>query len=251
MMKCTVEPATRTTNRCHPPLLMNARGRSCAGTSSSGVIPMILTKPPAGIAFTPYSVSPLIRDHSVGPNPTKNWVAFIPKALAVRKWPASCSITEISSATTKASTPSVIMRRRREASSCEFSRPQGLLDQSTCACPGISFCVENIGQCRHVPEPCVDTFPDDPLDSVDDPDERQVPGEERRDRLLVGRVVDRRRGATDRADVSGQPDRGKRLVIERLEGPGARRRPVAGRRRIGNPIGPAQAQRDRQPHVGW
>ena len=39
---------------------------------------MILTKPPAGIALTPYSVSPFVRDHNVGPNPTKNFVAFMP-----------------------------------------------------------------------------------------------------------------------------------------------------------------------------
>ncbi len=85
MMKCIVEPATSTMNRCQPGWLMNARGSSSTAMSSSGVMPMIFTKPPAGMALTPYSVSPFLRDHSVGPKPTKNWVAFIPKSLAVTK----------------------------------------------------------------------------------------------------------------------------------------------------------------------
>src|SRR3954468_5398346 len=66
---------------------------------------MILTKPPAGMALTPNSVSPRLRDHSVGPNPRKNCVAFMPYRRAVAKCPASCSMTEASRATTKATTP--------------------------------------------------------------------------------------------------------------------------------------------------
>src|SRR5216684_4115883 len=46
------------------------------------------------IAFMPYSVSPFRRDQIVRPNPTKNWVAFIPNSLAVAKWPASCSMID-------------------------------------------------------------------------------------------------------------------------------------------------------------
>jgi hypothetical protein len=41
------------------------------------------------MALMPYSVSPRVNDHSVGPKPTKNFEAFMPKALAVAKWPAS------------------------------------------------------------------------------------------------------------------------------------------------------------------
>ena len=41
-------------------------------------MPTILTKPPAGMALMPYSVSPRRRDQRVGPKPTKNWVAFMP-----------------------------------------------------------------------------------------------------------------------------------------------------------------------------
>ena len=41
-------------------------------------MPTILTKPPAGMALMPYSVSPRVRENTVGPKPTKNCVAFIP-----------------------------------------------------------------------------------------------------------------------------------------------------------------------------
>ena len=46
-------------------------------------MPTILTKPPNGIALMPYSVSPLRNDQSVGPNPAKYRVTFMPNALAV------------------------------------------------------------------------------------------------------------------------------------------------------------------------
>ena len=71
-MKCMNEPAAKTMIRCQPGWLRNDRGSSAASTSSSSVIPTILTKPPAGIALTPYSVSPFWRDQMVRPNPTKN-----------------------------------------------------------------------------------------------------------------------------------------------------------------------------------
>ena len=51
------------------------------------------TYPPAGMAFTPYSVSPRLTDHKRGPNPTKYSVTFMPDHFAVTKWPSSCSIT--------------------------------------------------------------------------------------------------------------------------------------------------------------
>jgi membrane-associated protease RseP (regulator of RpoE activity) len=66
---------------------------------------------------------------------------------------------------------------------------------------------------------------------------------------LVGGVVGGRHGAAGRGRLPGQRDRGERLVIEGLEGPGRRRRPVQPRRGVGDPFGPGQAQRDRQPHV--
>ena len=106
------EPAAETMIRCQPGCLRNDRGSSAGSTSSSSVIPTILTKPPAGIALTPYSVSPFWRDQMVRPNPTKNWVAFMPNSLAVAKWPASCSMIEASRATTKMATPSRKLIRR-------------------------------------------------------------------------------------------------------------------------------------------
>ena len=45
-------------------------------------MPTILTKPPRGMDFRPYSVSPTRRDHTVLPNPTKNWVTLPPKRFA-------------------------------------------------------------------------------------------------------------------------------------------------------------------------
>src|SRR5215467_13986509 len=103
--KCMNDPAAMTIARCHPGLLLNDRGSSAGSTSSMLVMPVILTNPPSGSAFTPYSVSPRRVDQIVVPKPTKNWVAFMPNAFAVAKCPASCSMTETSNATTKMSTP--------------------------------------------------------------------------------------------------------------------------------------------------
>ncbi len=47
-------------------------------------MPGTFTNAPAGIARMPYSVSPLRIDQIRGPNPTKNWVTFMPARLAVR-----------------------------------------------------------------------------------------------------------------------------------------------------------------------
>ena len=62
---------------------------------------MMRTYPPAGMALTPYSVSPRRVDHSRGPKPRKNSVTFMPDHLAVMKCPNSCSmIIRIRAATT-------------------------------------------------------------------------------------------------------------------------------------------------------
>ena len=84
-MKCSTDPAPSTMIRCQPGCLRNDRSSSSGATSSSAVIPTILTKPPAGITFTPYSVSPIWRDQSVCPKPRKNWVTFMWNFLAVTK----------------------------------------------------------------------------------------------------------------------------------------------------------------------
>ena len=83
--KCMNDPAASTMMRCQPGWRRNERGSSAGSTSSSSVMPTIFTKPPAGMALTPYSVSPFRRDQSVWPNPTKNWVTFMPNFLAVKK----------------------------------------------------------------------------------------------------------------------------------------------------------------------
>ena len=55
----------------------------------------------------PYSVSPLRTDHSRGPKPKKNSVAFMPDHLAATKWPASWSMTTAAMARQKATTGKV------------------------------------------------------------------------------------------------------------------------------------------------
>jgi hypothetical protein len=67
-----IEPADMTTVRFHTGKRHIARGWSSGATSSScGVIPTILQKPPSGMAFKPYSVSPRWNEKIVGPKPTK------------------------------------------------------------------------------------------------------------------------------------------------------------------------------------
>ncbi len=67
--------------------------------------------PPSGIAFTPYSVSPFLRDHRVGPKPTMYCVTFTPNFFAGTMCPTSCSAIEASRPTAKISTPSAYSMR--------------------------------------------------------------------------------------------------------------------------------------------
>ena len=60
--KCRNEPAPKTINRWPTVAFINARSASSGDNSSRGVIPTILQYPPAGIAFKPNSVSPLVND---------------------------------------------------------------------------------------------------------------------------------------------------------------------------------------------
>src|SRR4029077_7084193 len=59
----------------------------------------------SGTAFSPYSVSPLRRDHTVGPNPTMYWVTLTPNFFAGTRRPTSCRPIYSSSPTAKMSTP--------------------------------------------------------------------------------------------------------------------------------------------------
>src|SRR3954449_2775930 len=58
-----------------------------------------------GTVLRPYSVSPRLRDQSVGPKPTMYWVTFTPNFLAGTMWPTSCSAMEASRPSAKTSTP--------------------------------------------------------------------------------------------------------------------------------------------------
>ena len=66
-----IEPADSTTTRCQVGLRKKARGASSGVTSSSAVMPAMSQKPPAGIALSPYSVSPRVKEKTFGPNPMK------------------------------------------------------------------------------------------------------------------------------------------------------------------------------------
>src|SRR5579875_825877 len=59
------------------------------------------------MALTPYSVSPFLRDHTVGPKPTMYWVTFTPNFLAGTMWPISCSAMEASRPRANTRTPTV------------------------------------------------------------------------------------------------------------------------------------------------
>ncbi len=60
------------------------------GSSSSGFIPVIFTKPPSGIAPTPYSVSPICFFTMNGGKNRPNRSTRMPTAFAATKWPNSC-----------------------------------------------------------------------------------------------------------------------------------------------------------------
>ena len=93
MAKWVTGPAAITSARCQGGLAPYVRGSSSGEISWNGFIPAILTYPPSGSAFTPYSVSPRRNDQIRGPKPTKNSSTLIRKIFAIVKWPASCTTT--------------------------------------------------------------------------------------------------------------------------------------------------------------
>src|SRR5262249_12582582 len=241
----------------HPGFLRNERGSSAGSTSSSSVMPTIFTKPPAGIALTPYSVSPLLRDQIVRPNPTKNWVAFIPNSLAVAKWPASCSMIDASRATMKMATPSRKLIRRSLPSSLPCSQ------RGACAAP----------RRRQVPSPGPAPTGQRPahqpgsplpprgghaprLPAPRCPRSRRTGAGPRRGRTgraggerarhegihahLVGGVVGGRGGPARLPRPPRDADRRERVLVQRLESPGVRGGPVDGRGGARHPVRPAQ-----------
>jgi hypothetical protein len=81
--KWVTEPASITAVRFHGDARQNACCSCSAGMSSTcGDIPSMLTNPPAGIAFRPYSVSPRRKEKIVGPKPTKYRLTRIPRIFA-------------------------------------------------------------------------------------------------------------------------------------------------------------------------
>ena len=68
-------------------------------------MPTSRTNPPSGIALMPYSVSPLVRDQTVGPKPTKYWLTRTPNFLAGIMCPSSCSPTETMMPSSRTSQP--------------------------------------------------------------------------------------------------------------------------------------------------
>src|SRR5262249_37308573 len=216
--KCMNDPAASTMIRCHPGFLRNERGSSAGSTSSSSVVPTICTKPPAGIALTPYSVSPLLRDQIVRPNPTKNWVAFIPNSLAVAKWPASCSMIDASRATTKMATPSRKLIRRSLPSSLPCSQ------RGACAAPRRRQ-VPSPGPAprgaraphpaRPPPSPRGGAGPDAPLPRG--PPAREEGSPPRHEGIpapLVGGVVGGRGGPARLPRPPRDADRGERVLVQ-------------------------------------
>src|SRR5215475_10117799 len=181
--RATLAPAPRPD--CDHPLCGPPAGRP-PSSSSCGVIPTIFTNPPAGMAFSPYSVSPRRNENSVGPNPMKYCVAFIPNALAVSRWPNSCSAIDRPMPTANSTTPRVKVIRSLLAGHDQagtvarraFVGP----DQRTGPFPGPPVCLHNLSYGPRVPR--VRTIADHLRDSVHDRRKAEPPGQERGHRLL-------------------------------------------------------------------
>src|SRR5664279_1048812 len=80
------------------------------------------------MALSPYSVSPRLRERTVGPKPTMYCVTFTPNFLAGSMCPISCNAMESSRPTTKISTPIAYSMRPPYS---------GRQRQGTTACPGV------------------------------------------------------------------------------------------------------------------
>src|SRR5262249_20927108 len=154
--------------------------------------PVIRTKAPNGRDLTPYSVSPRLVDHRVFPKPTKNWVTFMPNFLAVRKCPSSCRTTEMSTATTKMTTPS---RKPMLPPLSVPSRPAqpspASSRQLTGPVPGPAVGGKNVVQ-RHLGPTGPVMLRDYPGHGIDDSRKPEPARQERLDADLVGGVIDGR-----------------------------------------------------------
>ena len=220
-------------------------------------MPTILTKPPTGKALTPYSVSPFRRDQSVWPNPTKNWVAFMPNFLAVdevarlvqhdreKQRHDEDEDADAGSSSGGISPPVGHIHRILDAAGLLAGQFMGPVPR-----PPVSG--KHVCQLGGVPRAAV-MFRDYLGDDVDDPGEGKPARQERIDADLVGRVVGGRRGAPGRPRLAGDADGGEGLLVQRLEGPGVRRltSPPPGRRRRPGPASPARARSGSACRAGW
>ncbi len=109
-----IGPMISTWKRCH--FVFDRNSSEEPVRTSSGFSPAIFTYPPSGMALTQYSVSPLLKDRILGPNPSENVRTRTPMRRAIRKWPSSC---------TKISTPSTKMNARKVVTRtpCSFAGP--------------------------------------------------------------------------------------------------------------------------------
>ena len=91
--------------------------------------------------------------------------------------------------------------------------------------------------------------PDHVGHDVEDVQEAQPTGQERLHAHLVRRVVHARIRSAPDSHPPGERHRRERLVVQRRELPGRGRRDVDRAGGPGHPVGPAEGERDRQPHV--
>src|SRR5215203_2239338 len=178
------------------------------------------------MALMPYSVSPRRREKTVGPKPTMNCGTRMPYFRAHMKWPSSWNPIEKSRPIAKAAMPRTVSRIPLSSASGDDApgvlpgpllRGQHVLDAGGCA------------EVRRVVEGT--------RDQIENASERQAIRPESGHRLLVRRVVERGDDAAGLPGRPGEAHRGEGLVVQRLELPGARGRPVQGRLHVREPVG--------------
>src|SRR4051812_13503911 len=175
----------------------------------------------------PYSVSPFLREKTVGPKPTMNCGTRMPNLRAHRKWPNSWKPMENSRPTAKATIPRAVRRVLRSASgqSAPARRRCGRPgDGGAGVLPSPPLRGQDVVHARRDAE--VRRRTEGTRDHLQNAWERQATHQERRHRLLVGRVEQRGDDAAGRTGLAGQPHGGERVVVEGRELPGAGRRPV-------------------------
>src|SRR6266498_4642613 len=240
--KCVTGPARMTMARCHTGLAPNVRGYSSGVGSWKGFIPAIRTYPPAGMALNPYSVSPRRKDHSRGPNPTKNSSTLIPNSLAEKKWPASWTITTTMRTTMKRVTPRVV-----DTGDDPFPEALQRLDDLGGSGPGPPVCPVqgDLGDDRSSV-----VLVEDRGHHFGDLDQPVLPFEECHDGNFVRRI---QRGGVGQAQPSrpiGQIHRWKRVAVQLLEAHPAQRCQIEPPDPRPQAIGEGQGELDGQAHVG-